>query len=82
VVPYLSLEAFRSTLGVFGDMATGSAAVFDYAQPRESLNELSRALFDELAARVAKAREPFRLFFSSEQISRNSRRSIGALLPI
>jgi methyltransferase (TIGR00027 family) len=68
VIPYLTLEAFRNTLRVFGDMATGSAAAFDYAQPRKSLNETSRALFDELTARVAKAGEPVQLFFSPEQI--------------
>ncbi len=70
VVPYLTLEAFRSTLRFFGGMAAGSAAVFDYGQPRESWNESVRGAFDGLAARVAKAGEPFQLFLTAEQVAK------------
>ncbi len=39
VVPYLTREAFRSTLRFFGGMAAGSGVVFDYALPREAVDE-------------------------------------------
>lgn len=63
VAPYLTLEAFRETLRFFGKMAVGSGVVLDYALPREAVDEISRAALDELSARVARAGEPFQLFF-------------------
>ena len=69
VVPYLTLEAFRSTLRFFGAMAAGSGVVFDYSLPREVLSESERRVLDELAARVAKIGEPFQLFFTPGQLT-------------
>jgi methyltransferase (TIGR00027 family) len=63
VVPYLTLDAFRNTLRFFGGMAAGSAVVFDYALPREAVDENRLAAFDELSARVSRIGEPFQLFF-------------------
>ena len=63
VVPYLTRDAFRSTLRFFGGMARGSGVVFDYALPREAVNEDQLAAFDDLSARVARIGEPFQLFF-------------------
>jgi len=70
VVPYLTLEAFRATLGFIAERPTGSGVVLDYGQPREALPLLERLAHDALAARVEKAGEPFRLFFTPESITR------------
>lgn len=64
VVPYLTLEAFRSTLAVLGSLAPGSELVFDYSYPREVLSPTEQLMHDSLSARVAQAGEPFRLFFT------------------
>jgi methyltransferase (TIGR00027 family) len=68
VVPYLTRDAFRETLRLFGGMAAGSGVVFDYALPREAVDEDRRAAFDELSARVAGIGEPFRLFFMPDEV--------------
>jgi methyltransferase (TIGR00027 family) len=70
VVPYLTLDAFRSTLQFLAGMAAGSGVVFDYALPREAMNEASRAALDELSARVSSIGEPFRLFLMPDQMAR------------
>lgn len=69
VVPYLTLEAFRSTLRFLGAMAAGSGVVFDYPLTREALGESERRVLDELSARVAKIGEPFQLFFTPAQLT-------------
>ncbi len=68
VVPYLTLEAFRGTLEFIAGRAAGSGVVMDYGQPREVLPELERMGHDSLASRVALAGEPFRLFFTPEEM--------------
>ncbi len=68
VVPYLTVEAFRSTLRFFGAMAAGSGVVFDYPLPRHALGESERRVLDELSARVANIGEPFQLFFTPPQL--------------
>jgi len=69
VVPYLTLDAFRNTLRFFGGMPQGSGVVFDYALPRDAVDEDRLAAFDELSARVAQAGEPFQLFFMPDDIA-------------
>ena len=68
VVPYLTLEAFRATLAFIGALPAGSGIAFDYPVPPDTLTPERRAIFDHLAGRVAAAGEPFRLFFTPEQI--------------
>jgi methyltransferase (TIGR00027 family) len=68
VVPYLTLGAFRATVHAIGQMPKGSALAFDYALPPETLSLVGRIAFEALAARVAKAGEPFKLFFSPETL--------------
>ena len=63
VVPYLSLAAFRSTIEAIASLPRPSAVTFDFAMSPELLSPQGRAAFDALAARVAAAGEPFRLFF-------------------
>ena len=68
VVPYLSLPAFQSTLATIGRLPAGSGVCFDFAQPPETLEPKALAVFQVLAARVAAAGEPFRLFFTPDQL--------------
>jgi methyltransferase (TIGR00027 family) len=63
VVPYLELDAIRTTLGVVASAAPGSEVVFDYSLGPASLPPAERRAFEALAARVAAAGEPWRTFF-------------------
>ena len=75
VVPYLTLDAFRSTLRVVARMPAGSAMSFDYAVAPETLSPIGRIAFDRLSERVAAAGEPFRLFFTPENMEAELRRA-------
>ena len=68
VVPYLSVTAFRATARYLGGLGRGSAVVFDYSQPREVLPHVEQLMHDSLSERVAKAGEPFQLFFTPEAL--------------
>ena len=68
VVPYLTRPAATSALGFIAACPRGSGVVFDYAIPREMMGEAERDAFDHLAARVAHAGEPFRLFFNPVEL--------------
>jgi methyltransferase (TIGR00027 family) len=67
VVPYLTLEAFRSNLRYIAAQPPGSGLVFDYGQPRSALPRLEQLAHDSLAARVQQAGEPFQLFFTPRE---------------
>jgi methyltransferase (TIGR00027 family) len=69
VVPYLTLEAFRTTLGFISAQRPGSGVTLDYGQPRSTLPVLERMERDSLASRVEKAGEPFQLFFTPPEIA-------------
>jgi len=79
VVPYLTIDAFRATLGFVAEHAGGSwsaenpgcrtGITVDYGQPRSALPLLEKLAHDSLAARVQLAGEPFRLFFTPEEIA-------------
>ncbi len=73
VVPYLSLEAFRSTLATVAALPAGTQVAFDFALSPETFNPLRRKFFDALATRVAEAGEPFKLFFAPEQLEQELR---------
>jgi methyltransferase (TIGR00027 family) len=73
VVPYLTLEAFRSTVTTIGGSPAGSGVSFDYVFSPETLSEKRRMVFDTLAKRVEAAGEPFRLFFAAEELERELR---------
>jgi O-methyltransferase involved in polyketide biosynthesis len=68
-VPYLTIEAFRSTLKVIAAQPPGSGVVLDYSQPRSALPFLEKLAHDSLAARVQLAGEPFQLFFTPPEIA-------------
>jgi methyltransferase (TIGR00027 family) len=69
VVPYLTLEAFRSTIAFVVSQPAGSGVVLDYGQPRSALPFLEKLAHDSLAARVKLAGEPFQLFFTPPEIA-------------
>jgi methyltransferase (TIGR00027 family) len=69
VVPYLTLDAFRSTLAAIAGLPKGTAVAFDYAVSPDTLSPLRRKVFDALAARVAAAGEPFKLFFTPPELN-------------
>jgi methyltransferase (TIGR00027 family) len=73
VVPYLTLEAFRATLGMIAQLPAGSAVSFDYALRPETLSPQRRVVFSRLSKRVADAGEPFQLFFMPEEMEREVR---------
>jgi methyltransferase (TIGR00027 family) len=70
VAPYLTLEAFRSTLAAIGTLPQGTGLAFDYSPPPETLTPERRAIFDRLAERVAAAGEPLQLFFTPGQMQK------------
>ena len=69
VVPYLTLEAFRSTIHFITAQPPGTGVVFDYSQPRSALPFRERLAHDSLASRVKLAGEPFQLYFTPTQIA-------------
>lgn len=75
VVPYLTLEAFRATLETIVKLPTGTAVSFDYGLSPKSLSPLRRMALKALADRVAKAGEPFRLFFTPHELDEEFRRA-------
>jgi methyltransferase (TIGR00027 family) len=64
VVPYLTLEAFRATLNTVAQLPARTAVSFDYGLSPHSLPLTRRIAFNVLARRVARAGEPFKLFFT------------------
>jgi len=75
VIPYLTLNAFRTTLETIVQLPAGSAVGFDYALAPETLSTLGRRAFDALAGRVAAAGEPFQLFFTPDSLETELRRA-------
>jgi methyltransferase (TIGR00027 family) len=75
VVPYLTINAFRATLETIARLPAGSGVSFDYGVSRQMLSPLRRLALDALAARVAAAGEPFRLFFTPHELEAEFRRT-------
>jgi len=75
VVPYLTLEAFRSTLAAIGELPAGTAVTFDYVFSPDTLTPKRRLVFNTLAKRVEAAGEPFRLFFAPSDLESELRRA-------
>ena len=68
VVPYIEQPAIETTLQFVTSLPAGSAIVFDYGIPPESLSWLGRVAFRRLAARVAAAGEPWKTFFEPDDL--------------
>jgi methyltransferase (TIGR00027 family) len=73
VVPYLTLDAFRATLGDIAHMPAGSGVSFDYGLSPAVLGPLRRLALQALSERVASAGEPFKLLFAPDEIERELR---------
>jgi methyltransferase (TIGR00027 family) len=69
VVPYLTRDAALGTLRWIGSLPSASSVAFDYAIARTALNFLERTALDALSRRVARAGEPFQLFFEPQELS-------------
>jgi methyltransferase (TIGR00027 family) len=69
VVPYLARDAALRTLRWVGSLAAGTEIVFDYAVARSALSFLERTALDALSKRVARAGEPFQLFFEPDELA-------------
>jgi len=68
VVPYLTAEAFWSTLNFIADLENGAHVVFDYSNPPESLTAEARANYNIRAARVAELGEAWLTHFETEDL--------------
>jgi methyltransferase (TIGR00027 family) len=75
VVPYLTREAFRATLGDIARMPAGSGLGFDYGLSPEVLGPLRRLALHALSERVAAAGEPFKLLFTPAEVERELRQA-------
>lgn len=63
VTPYLSRAAFDATIQFIAGLPPGSGVAFDFAVERSLLKPVQQHALDALAERVARAGEPFQLFF-------------------
>ena len=75
VAPYLTPEAFHSTLTAIAALPKGSGVGFDYTVDPETLNAVGRTAFKRVAERVAAAGEPFQLFFTPEGMEAELRKA-------
>jgi methyltransferase (TIGR00027 family) len=63
VVPYLERPDIDATFGFIASLPEGSAVVFDYAVPPETLSWTGRMIYRRMAKRVAAIGEPWKTFF-------------------
>jgi len=70
VIPYLELSAIETTLRYVASLPAGTEIVFDYGIPRRSLNFIGRLVFDRMANRVAAIGEPWKTFFTPDELHR------------
>ncbi len=71
VTPYLSRSAFDATLGFIASMPRASGVAFDYAVERRMLTPRQQIALDAMSERVARAGEPFQLFFDPAALARD-----------
>lgn len=75
VAPYLTLDAFRSTLSYIAGLPSGSGVSFDYVFAPETLSPARRAIFDRLQKRLIEAGEPLKLFFHADALAEEVRQA-------
>jgi methyltransferase (TIGR00027 family) len=73
VTPYLTKQAFRSTVKVIATLPGGTGVAFDYGMDPKLLNLRERLGLKILANRVASVNEPFRLFFAPDELANELR---------
>lgn len=69
VLPYLTLDAVRATLGTLAGLAPVDV-VLDYGEPAQTRDAAARAAFEERAARVAALGEPWITFLAPADAAR------------
>jgi methyltransferase (TIGR00027 family) len=69
VVPYLTLEAFRGTIGFLASLPSRTGLALDYGQPRGVLPPNEQLAHDSLSSRVKARGEPFHLFLTPAEIT-------------
>ena len=68
VVPYLTRAAISVTLARISAHPGGAEVVFDYGEPRDRIDSALRVQYEERAARVAAAGEPFLSYFVPDEL--------------
>ena len=68
VLPYLTKATAEGTFGFLGNFPAGSGVVFDYAVSPSSLSLMERVAMKTLTQLVARAGEPFKLFFEPVEL--------------
>ena len=66
---YLDKVAVEETLRVIASCAKGSAVLFEYAMPLDSLPQMMRIAMEELTAQFAKRGEPWKSFFEPNALA-------------
>lgn len=75
VVPYLTREAIGTTLSQIATLPGGAEVAFDYGEPRDRIDPDLRRQYEERAARVAAAGEPFLSYFIPVDLQDELRRT-------
>lgn len=68
VVPYLERPAIEATFRFIAALPQGTAVVFDYAVPPETLSWAGRLIYRKMAKRVAAVGEPWKTFFDPKEL--------------
>jgi methyltransferase (TIGR00027 family) len=74
VVPYLERPDIDATFSFIAALPAGSAVVFDYAVPPETLSWMGRLIYKRMAKRVAAVGEPWKTFFDPIALMADLRR--------
>ena len=74
VVPYLERPAIDATFRFIAALPQGTAVVFDYAVPPETLSWAGRLIYRQMAKRVAAVGEPWKTFFDPKELMAHLRR--------
>ncbi|HSY51015.1 MAG TPA: SAM-dependent methyltransferase [Thermoanaerobaculia bacterium] len=74
VVPYLERPDIDATFSFIAALPVGSAVVFDYAVPPETLSWMGRLIYKRMAKRVAAIGEPWKTFFDPIALMADLRR--------
>jgi len=68
VVPYLEVASIKAVLAYVAALPEGTEIIFDYGVPPRSLNFVARFLYRRMAKRVEAAGEPWRSFFTPQEM--------------
>ena len=68
VVPYLELAAIEAVLSYVASLPAETEIIFDYGLPPASFNFIERFFYRRIAKRVEPAGEPWKTFFTPQEI--------------